>query len=237
MMALKPINSVLQLDCLKGEHLQGDHYGNSAALPDSALTFLEQFCREYDVRSVFEFGSGRSTKHLLSRGYIVTSLEDSPLWMSQTVGSLDEEEAALHRALVRPLSRTWIGGFPVLDWHLDEELVHAINDADLILIDSPSYPPFRESTLRNALKTAKGVYVIIDDLRIPTVRRFCEKIAASSDNLAFLRVGIGHDFGVFLASDSTTLRLQHSFVDIAKGWVRYFKALRFYSDLRRRSSI
>lgn len=125
----------------------GDYAEAPAALPDVSLNFLIELCATLNLKRVFEFGSGRSTKALLEGGCSVISLEDSDFWMEQTLKTLTLEQKNRHTALVRPLETRPLGLFPVLDWPIDAVLTKDLKEAELILVDSPYYTPFRESTL------------------------------------------------------------------------------------------
>ena len=197
-----------------------------AALPDAALAFLTAVAGELGAASVFEFGSGRSTGALLRHGCSVTSLEDSAHWMQQTLDQLAPSEKARHTPLVRPLQRRWHGCFPVMDWPIDADLAGRLRSADLILVDSPYFAPFRESTLWSALVHGESAVVILDDTRIPTLSRFCDRIAASNPALLHRRVAVGHTFDIFARLPHTPLQLRHTALDVLKGWRRFFLARR-----------
>jgi len=207
------------------EYAECDHPELPAALPDAALEFLIEVARRFRVNAVFEFGSGCSTVALLREGLRVASLEDSDEWMERTRGQLSDEEKARHVALVRPLRRRMHGWFPVMDWVIDEELAGCIRGADLILVDSPYFAPFRESTLWSALSHNDNALVVLDDTRIPTLARFCDRFAAANPGLLHCRVKVGHGFDVFArAGDRSALRRGDTMVDVLKGWRRYFMA-------------
>jgi hypothetical protein len=198
-----------------------------AALPDASLDFLIEVCTKLGIQRIFEFGSGRSTKALLSHKFSVTSLEDNQYWMNQTLKTLEENEKINHTAFVKPLKTRFLGLFPVFDWNISSELAKSISEADLILVDSPYYVPYRESTLWSALKYSKGAFVIIDDTRIPTLQRFCNRLFLSNPSLIHTRVGVGHSFDIFYHKSEEKLHLNHSIMDIAKGWRRYILGRKF----------
>jgi hypothetical protein len=205
-----------------------DHDDAPAALPDASLDFLLEICQHLGIKKIFEFGSGRSTKALLSKGYHVTSLEDSDYWLSQTVKTLTPEEKEFHHTIVRPLNSRFLGLFPVMDWKIDSEIENSIREAELILVDSPYYTPFRESTLWSSLQHSNGALVIIDDIRIPTLKRFCDRLSTSNEFLLHARISVGHGFGIFYRPPGGKLHLNHSMLDMVKGWYRYFQGWRFY---------
>lgn len=198
-----------------------DDPDNPAALPNVSLNFLVELAGSLDAKQVFEFGSGRSTGALLRAGCSVTSLEDSDYWMQQTVAQLTKPEQARHRALVRPLRLRFCGLIPVMDWVIDAELSTRLREADLILVDSPYFTPFRESTLRSALQHGENAVVVLDDVRIPTVRKFCDSLVAANPNLLHRRVAVGHTFDVFARLKGGRLHAAHMPVEILKGWRRF----------------
>ena len=190
-----------------------------AALPDVSLAFLVSLAKASGAKSVFEFGSGRSTAALLSAGLTVLSVEDSAHWMAETRKQIGT--AANHRPLVKPLSTRWWHGTPFLDWHLDAELTASLRSADIILIDSPYYPPFRESTLLSALSASSHALIVLDDTRIPTLERFCNRIAHRNPSLLHRRVRVGHCFDIFCRVDETPIDSRCGLVEVLKGWRRF----------------
>lgn len=206
---------------------ESEHPTLPAALPDASLDFLVTLARNLQIASVFEFGSGQSTLAFLRAGYTVTSLEDSAHWMEQTTRQLSDAERSRHTALVRPLRQHFHGLIPMQDWAVDPALATMISQADLILVDSPYYAPFRESTLWSALRHNDHAVVVLDDTRIPTLARFCDRLAQANPPLAHVHVPVGHGFDLFARlHDQTPLRRGHSPVEIAKGWRRFFRARR-----------
>ncbi|HTX64318.1 MAG TPA: hypothetical protein VMD31_00975 [Opitutaceae bacterium] len=202
-----------------------------AALPDAALDFLVAACCQLGVINAFEFGSGRSTGALLKAAQTVTSLENSALWMERTVGALTEEQKARHHALVRPLRRHWCHLYPVLDWTVDAELRRCLESADLVLIDAPFHPAFRERTLRTALLHSPEAVIALDDTRIPTLARFCDRIAADNPAMRHARVAVGHGFDVFYRGRGVPLRWEAPPVETLKGWRRYLLARKYAPSL------
>jgi hypothetical protein len=206
------------------DHSACDDPAAPAALPGPALDFLLRLAAELGPKNVFEFGSGRSTVALLRQGCSVTSLEDSAYWMEQTVATLSPGEKERHTPLVRPLRRGMLGMFPVMDWEVDAGLSRRLRGSDLILVDSPYYAPFRESTLWSALLHSDHAVVVLDDTRIPTLARFCDRIASLNPGLLHRRVAVGHTFDVFARFPGTPLRLSHTLIEVMKGWRRYLFA-------------
>jgi hypothetical protein len=221
------VTALFQSPLLTERRDYADHPTAPAALPDNAITFLLDLAREIGATTIFEFGSGMSTAAFLRAGYRVTSLEDSDQWMGQTVAQLADEQRRRHTALVRPLRLKLHGLIPVMDWAIDSELAALIGSADLILVDSPYFAPFRESTLWSALTHNATAVVVLDDTRIPTLNRLCGTLADLNPSLLHCRVHVGHCFDLFSrGGDAQSLKLTHGTVETFKGWRRFVAALR-----------
>ena len=216
------IQSAFQSSVFTRTRQEGDD-SNIAALPDVSLEFLVELCQVLSIKKVFEFGSGRSTKALLGIGCQVTSLEDSEHWMQETQKTLTAVERSRHKTMVKPLTRQFVGSFPVLGWELDQAMQSSIEQAELILIDSPYYTPFRESVLWTSLNVSNQAIVVLDDVRIPTIQHFCDRLVKANSSIQHRRVKVGHTFDVFYRNGKESLQLNQSIVDIIKGWRRYFQ--------------
>ena len=225
------IERLFQSPLFRHDYTECDHPDAWAALPDPALDFLLALSRQLGITTVFEFGSGRSTVALLKASLVVTSLENSSYWMSQTLSQLSEEDKARHTALVRPLRFHWHHLIPMLDWTIDPELGRRLRSADLVLIDAPFYPAFRERTLCSALIHSPHAVIVLDDTRVPTLSRFCDRIATDNPTLLHARVRVGHGFDVFARSCEPPLRLRPAPLEILKGWRRYFLARKYAPSL------
>ena len=209
----------------------GDDPAAPYALPKSSIDFLLELARQLGVATVFEFGSGSSTAALLAHGFSVTSLEDSAYWMEQTVRQLPAEDKARHTALVRLLTLRWHNLIPLKDWPIDADLAERIQAADLILIDSPAYVPFRESTLWSVLNRTRNSVVVIDDVRIHTLSRSCDRMAALNPSLLHQRVQVGHSFDLFARLEDAPLHLHYTPVETLKGWRRFLLGRRFLAQV------
>lgn len=226
------IQSLFASDYLSRTFVEGDHATAEAALPDASLEFLVEVCQRLQIRNVFEFGSGRSTLALLQAGFNVVSLEDSQFWLDKTIQSIPLRDSPRHRGLMQPLQTKALGCFPVMDWKLSESVTAQLGAAELILVDSPHYTPFRESTLWTSLTVRPGALVILDDTRIPTLRHFCDRLARTNRSLLHRRIAVGHGFDLFYRYDQQTkLSLGHSMTDCLRGWRRYFLGRIFYAKL------
>jgi hypothetical protein len=231
-MRAKLIQALFESDYLDKHFHQEDCAAAPAALPDASLDFLLEVSKRINAHKVFEFGSGRSTRSLLSAGMTVFSLEDSEHWLRKSLDDIPSELTALHQGAVESLRTKMLGWFPVLDWRVEESLLQKLVAADLVLVDSPYYTPFRESSLWTALLHCPDGLVILDDTRIPTLSTFCDRIAAKNPWIAHKRVKVGHGFDLFWCrGENAKLSLGHSMTDCFKGWRRYFLGRKFYADL------
>lgn len=199
-----------------------DDAENPVALPDAALSFLTALAHESGARTALEFGSGRSTAAFLRAGLDVTSVEDSAFWMNKTRSAIGDLKLR-HNPVVRPLSVVWRHATPFLDWQFDDRLTALVRAADIILIDSPFYPPFRESTLLSVLEIAEGSIVLLDDTRIPTLQRFCDRIGRRNPTLLHRRVPVGHSFDVFCPLDHSGIDGRCPLIEVIKGWRRFMQ--------------
>lgn len=225
------VQEFFKSDVLSKTYNTGDYDKAPAALSDDSLLFLTDMCSKLGVHYVFEFGSGRSTKALLQLGCSVTSLEDNNFWMNQTIFTLTDNEKKNHTPIVKPLTTRLLNSFLVRDWVIDDKLSQKLKEAQLILVDSPYYTPFRESTLWSSLLDSNGAIIILDDTRIPTLSKFCDRIAHANKSLLHKRVCVGHTIDLFYRTTSESLKFNQSVVDFIKGWRRYFIGVKFYASL------
>ncbi len=226
---MTPAQSLFQHDFFdRADAPPADHAAAPAALPDAALGFLLAAAVAVGARQVFEFGSGRSTAAFLGAGLRVTSLEDTERWMAQTVAGLAPalRASGRHVARVQPLRLRWRHGAPVRDWVLTGTLAEAVDAADLVLIDSPFHVPFRLSTLVSVLDRPTSALIVLDDTRIPTLARFCDRLAGQNpERLCHRRVQVGHGFDCFTRRDLQTSRpldLSQPWTETPKAWRRFF---------------
>ena len=193
------------------------------ALPRGSLDFLAACVEEFRLARVFEFGSGASTRRFLEAGCEVTALENDAHWLEQTLAQVPGPLRARLHVERWPLERVWCGGFPCLGWRLTEAMRAQLFGADLVLVDSPAYPPFREVALMQALRLSRARMVVLDDVRIPTLRRFCERIAAQSTGLELKCIERDHTLGVFICHDAGAVRNKPDAVEWLKGWRRFMQ--------------
>lgn len=230
MLAINKVEEYFRDEKVKDYNLS-DFDENYAALPNDSLEFLLNTCKTLGIKKVFEFGSGRSTKALLENNIQVVSLENNDFWLNDTKTKLNENEKSIYYSESHPLQIKFLGLFPVLDWKMNSTLLNKLSEAELVLVDSPYYVPFRESTLWTCLNYCKNAVIILDDTRIPTLQKFCNRLAKTNPDIIHQRINVGHSFDLFFIENQKTknLKLNHSFWDIIKGWRRYFHGVLFYS--------
>ncbi|MFN2542847.1 MAG: hypothetical protein ABR514_11885 [Chthoniobacterales bacterium] len=187
----------------------------------------------------FEFGSGRST-HALRRAFpAVFSLEHSADWLDRTEDtsvaavydrrtnspdSAPPPQRASDESAVIPLKRCWnrlrlvesfkLAKHPHILAHLDQ--------ARLILVDSPPNPAKREHALFLALRHAPiGAVIVLDDLEIRATSRFAHRLARqNAKRFRFWRLNIDHQLGVFLKLRPGRLRSRPTLTEFVGTWLR-----------------
>ena len=194
---------------------------NPAALPDSALRFLVDLAGCLGVRHAIEFGSGRSTHALLDAGIAVTSIENSASWMRRTVHSIADRKR--HTPLILALQTVWEQGAPFLAWD-----IQGLETAEFVLIDSPYFPPFREAVLLRVLRQMRTGVVVLDDTRIPTLARFCDRITKSNPHLLHRRSRIGHGFDIFAKLGAMPILSRRGLLETAKAYRRFVMGWRHH---------
>ena len=203
--------------------MQSEGTDSGFALPNSTIELLGTLVGRYGIRRVFEFGSGRSTKEFLSLGCEVACLEDSKHWMDETIRTIEADKMDRLHPIVQPLRTVWHRGVPMKAW--GNEVVPDLRDADLVLIDSPSYPPFREIPLLLSLAHAKNALIVVDDANIPTVRRFCERLAGDVDRVLSCSTTKDHGLYIFARTESSgEIDRWRGLVESLKAWRRYMSA-------------
>jgi hypothetical protein len=193
------------------------------ALPDASLRLLTRIIAAAGLRNIFEFGSGRSTKAFLAAGCTVTALEDSQPWLDPTLASLTVEERSRLHAICQPLARLFHEGAPMRSWVLGPNTLRRLAAADLILIDAPAFPPFREHALALSLQHSRDGLIVVDDAGIPTVRRVCARLASAPGTLHRVST-IDHGLYFFIRSPEAGALPSRGLVETAKAWRRYFMA-------------
>lgn len=201
-----------------------DHHGEAGyALPPASLALLVECVKRLQVQRVFEFGSGQSTREFLAAGCQVTVVEDSEDWLAETLATLapwQRERFASHRLPLRPV---WLAGAPMRSWVLPEAALAALREADLVLVDSPAWPPFREHALALALEHCRGALIVVDDANIPTVQRFCRRLAGQNRATHF-HTAMDHGLFFLYPADHGAVALHRPLLETLKAWRRYFLA-------------
>lgn len=201
-----------------------DHHGEAGyALPPASLALLVECVKRLQVRRVFEFGSGQSTREFLAASCQVTVVEDSEDWLAETSATLDpgqRERFAPHRL---PLRRVWLSGAPLQSWVLSEAALVALRDAQLVLVDSPAWPPFREHALALALEHSREALIVVDDANIPTVQRFCRRLAGQN-HAAHFHTAMDHGLFFLFRAAHGAVDLHRPLLETLKAWRRYFLA-------------
>jgi len=191
------------------------------ALPTASLGVLRQCVMELGVRRVFEFGTGQSTRVFLEAGCEVVAIEDSADWLADTRRGLEAAFDTRVTFFHLPLCAVWHRSAPILSWTLPQEALAGLRNADLVLVDSPASPPFREHALALALAHARNALLVVDDARIPTVARFCRRLAGRNGAESF---ETALDHGLFFMGPIAGDRPDdsRSWVETLKAWRRYF---------------
>jgi hypothetical protein len=198
-------------------------------LPRLSCQFLEDLAKLLPTQSsAFEFGSGHST-HALRRAFpAVFSLEHSADWLRQTERSSPNPESTPQRpadeTAVIPLQRCWnrfrlIESFPLAN---RPEVLAQLNEAELILVDSPPNPAKREHSLFLALDHAPaGAVIVLDDLEVRATARFARRLARqNAKDLRFWHLNIDHQLGVFLKLRTGRIHSRPSLREFVGTWLR-----------------
>ncbi len=191
------------------------------ALPPGSLAVLRGCVERLGVRRVFEFGTGQSTHLFLAAGCTVTAVEDSAVWLAETEGKMDAMARERFTPHLLPQQRIWHRGTPVQSWALPTAAMDSLRVADLVLVDSPALPPSREHALTISLAEAREALVVVDDVNIPTVTRFCRRLA-ERNGAAHFQTPLDH--GLFFCGPATRVPLddKRSVLETLKAWRRYF---------------
>jgi len=191
------------------------------ALPPRTLALLERIVAALNIRRVFEFGSGQSTRTFIQAGCAVTAVEDSAEWLAQTAATLTADEHTRFHSFCLPLQAVWLAGAPFRAWRLPSAALDALRAAELVLIDSPALPPFREHALALTIATARNAIIVVDDAAIPTVARFCRSLAGRN---AAPHDFISIDHGLFVCGPAAGPRvdLNRPWTETVKAWRRFF---------------
>jgi hypothetical protein len=193
------------------------------ALPDASLALLMDCVNRLGVQRVFEFGSGRSTRDFLRAGCQVSVIEDSETWLRRTIALLEDDQRARLISHVLPFRCVWVAGAPLQSWILPEGALRALDEADLVLVDSPAWPPFREHALALALAHCRQAVIVVDDANIPTVSRFCRRLAVRN-GAPFFQSAMDHGLFFIASPGNSSVDTRRPIMETLKAWRRYFLA-------------
>ena len=195
-------------------------------LPPRSCGLLEKVAALLPPGSTaFEFGSGRSTHSLRRNSAGTASVEDSAEWLIRT----EELEGGIAKrdsdySGVVPLSRCWNRLRPIQSFNVaaQHESLRRLQQANLILVDSPPNPAKREHALFLALDQAPvGAVIVLDDLEVTATARFAQRLARqNSDRFRFWLLEIDHQLGVFLKLRAGRMRSRPSFREMVGAWLR-----------------
>ncbi len=175
--------------------------------------------------TAFEFGSGRSTHSLRRASAGTTSIEDSADWLERT----EQLEGSISRRVsdfseVVPLTRCWNRLRPIQSFKVGapREAFRRLQQARLILVDSPPNPAKREHALFLALDQAPaGAVIVLDDLEVSATSRFAQRLAHQNrDRFRFWLLTIDHQLGVFLKLRPGKLRSRPTLREFVGSWLR-----------------
>jgi hypothetical protein len=175
--------------------------------------------------TAFEFGSGRSTHSLRRYSAGTASIEDSVDWLSRTEqleGSIPMRASDFSEVV--PLTRCWNRLRPIQSFNVtaQRESFRRLQQAKLILVDSPPNPAKREHALFLALDQAPaGAVIVLDDLEVSTTSRFAHRLARqNADRFLFWLLEIDHRLGVFLKLRPGKMRSRPSLREFVGSWLR-----------------
>jgi hypothetical protein len=193
------------------------------ALPPASLALLIECVTRLKIRRVFEFGSGRSTREFLAAGCHVATVENDEGWLVETNAALDASQGERFTSFLLPLQRVWLAGAPLRSWALPAAPLEALREAQLVLVDSPAWPPFREHALTLALRHSPHALIVVDDANIPTVQRFCRRLV-SRNRLVHFQTTMDHGLFFLHALDAGAIDIRRPLLETLKAWRRYFLA-------------
>ncbi|HEY2138460.1 MAG TPA: hypothetical protein VGH00_00165, partial [Chthoniobacterales bacterium] len=195
-------------------------------LPPRSCAFLEEVAALLPQGSTaFEIGSGRSTHSLRRNSAGTASIEDSADWLGRTE-QLEGATPKRHSDFsdVVPLTRCWNRLRPIQSFNVaaQRESLVRLQQAKLILVDSPPNPAKREHALFLAMDQAPvGAVIVLDDLEVPAASRFAERLARqNADRFRFWLVEMDHQLGVFLKLRSGRMRSRPSLREFVGSWLR-----------------
>lgn len=196
-------------------------------LPLTSCRFLEEVAALLPPgSSAFEFGSGRSTHALRRTSAATSSVEDSADWLNRTEqleGGIAKRQSDF--SAVIPLTRCWNRFRPIQSFNVaaQRESLERLQQAKLILVDSPPNPSKREHALFSAMDHAPaGAVIVLDDLEVPAAYRFAHRLARqNTDRFRFWFLDIDHKLGVFLKKTGPNkMKSRPSLREFIGAWLR-----------------
>ena len=123
-----------------------------------------------------------------------------------------------------PLTRCWNRLRPIQSFNVaaQRESLLRLQQAKLILVDSPPNPAKREHALFLAMDQAPaGAIIVLDDLEVSATSRFAHRLARqNADRFRFWLLEIDHQLGVFLKLRPGRMRSRPSFREFVGSWLR-----------------
>jgi hypothetical protein len=123
-----------------------------------------------------------------------------------------------------PLTRCWNRLRPIQSFNVGAQLesLRRLQQAKLILVDSPPNPAKREHALFVAMDQAPaGAVIVLDDLEVSAASRFAHRLARqNADRFRFWLVEIDHQLGVFLKLRPGQMRSRPSVREFVGSWMR-----------------
>lgn len=123
-----------------------------------------------------------------------------------------------------PLTRCWNRLRPIQSFNVwaQRESLLRLQQAMLVLVDSPPNPAKREHALFLAMDQAPaGAVIVLDDLEVDATSRFAHRLARqNADRFRLWLVEIDHQLGVFLKLRDGKMRSRPSFREFVGAWLR-----------------
>ncbi len=139
---------------------------SSGAIRKKEFHFLNDFCKEHNVKNIVEFGSGASTLSFSLEGYNITSYETSEYWRDRV--------------------RLFLSYDPIKMW--DGKAFKLEEDVDLVFIDGPDPPDSREESFKTAI-TSNAKYIAAHDVFRHIEQNFIEKYLLQNGYKEIAKIG------------------------------------------------
>ena len=146
-------------------------------------------------------------------------------WLNETEhsnGSITKRAGDF--SAVIPLQRCWnrLRLIESFDLEARPDVLARLEQAQLILVDSPPNPAKREHALFLALRYAPiGAVIILDDLEVRATARFAHRLAKqNARRFRFWNLNIDHQLGIFLKIRSGSIRSGPTLTEFVGTWLR-----------------